>query len=136
MLPICGIVRDRGRVWWLLAVYAGVLAATQLDGTIWPTHLLAHRFALPTGGIDSLLGLLLGVLVLGIGSVLFVRQRIHLNRALSTIAIVGVTFALVIAGFGLQQFYLRHDSQTNPEANFTESEHISGARYRGGRGPY
>ena len=43
------------------------MVLTQLDGTIWPTTVLSQRFGFPIGGVDSLVGLLCGVAVLGVG---------------------------------------------------------------------
>ena len=128
MLPLSAMLRQRGRAWWLLGGYAAILAVTQFDGTLWPTDLLAQRFAPPIGGIDSLIGLLLGAVVLGTGLILFVRGR-RWVKVPSTFAKIGITIVVVIAGFGLQQFYLRNRYvQVNPVLNFTEREHISDSR--------
>lgn len=128
MLPLTAMLRHRSRAWWLLGGYATILGVTQLDGTLWPTDLLAQRFAPPIGGIDSLIGLLVGVVALVAGLVWFLRGR-NWVKVPSTFAKISVTVVVVIAGFGLQQFYLRNRyAQVNAVLNFTEREHISDSR--------
>ena len=128
MLPINGIVLERKLASWLLAAYVGVLAVTQLDGTIWPIDLLTQRFAPPVGRADSLLGLGLALILLSV--VLIFRSRpVHWVKRPPAIALVAVAIAVLLTGFGVQQFYLRNRySQSNPVPNFAESDHITGSR--------
>jgi hypothetical protein len=129
LLPLIPWIRERSRQWWLLGIYAAILAVTQFDGTLWPIHLLTQRFADPIGGVDSVIGLLIGLLVLIVGSLVALRRRgePRWRPHLLIVALVGI--ALVVSGFSLQQFYMRNRyTNSNPSAIFSWAQNISNAR--------
>ena len=108
LLPLIPMLRRESRPWWLLAGYSGILAVTQLDGTIWPIAVLGQRFADPIGGIDAQVGLALGVAVLGIGLLLYFLLRSRPGWRPPALSVFAICVALLASGFGLQQFYLRN----------------------------
>jgi hypothetical protein len=129
LLPITPVFRRDWRPSLVLAGYVGILAVTQLDGTIWPIDLLAQRFADPIRGTDSLVGLMLGVAVLGLGLVIFRIRQARPRWRPSLLASVAVSIALLASGFALQQSYLR-DRYTGPgtPSYVTWAQHVSNAR--------
>jgi hypothetical protein len=107
VLPITPVMaRPRSR-WWLLGVFGLVLLATQLDSTIWPTHLFSQQFAPAIRGIDSQIGLLLGVFVFALGSIVLLSRNETFTRRPPPMALLVAVIALIGLGFGLQQLYLR-----------------------------
>jgi hypothetical protein len=129
LLPIIPVVRRDWRPSLVLAGYVGILAVTQLDGTIWPIDLLAQRFAAPIGGTDSLVGLMLGVAVLGLGSALFRIRHARSRWRPSFLATVAVSVALLASGFALQQEYLRNRyTGASTPSYVTWAQHVSNAR--------
>jgi hypothetical protein len=129
LLPIIPVFRRDWRSSLILAGYVGILAVTQLDGTIWPIDLFADRFADPMGGADSLVGLMLGVAVLGFGLVLFRIRHARPHWWPNPLAIVAVSVALLVSGFALQQAYLRnrYTSASTP-SYVTWAQQVSNAR--------
>ncbi len=103
-LPLAPVVQTGRRLWVVLGAYVGTIAITQLDGTIWPTPWLAKRFASPIRGVDSLVGLLVGVVVLAVWLGLWQRRRWQWSPSGRDLVAVGLVLAA--AGFGVQQFYL------------------------------
>ena len=59
------------------------------------------------GGSDSLIGLLIGVAVLIVGMVIFFETHRASRRRNTTIAWIVIAAAVILAGFPLQQTYLR-----------------------------
>ncbi len=108
LLPIIPALR---RAWWpgaILVAYVGILVGSQLDGTIWPTHVLGQQFADAIRGVDAVIGAAVGLLLLVGGLLLYRRRQVHRQWQPTAPAIVGMTIVLVAGGFGLQQFYLRN----------------------------
>jgi hypothetical protein len=109
-LPLAPLLRKPHFRWWLIGAFTVVVVATQFDASIWPTDLTATRFIAPVSGIDSIIGLLLGVLVAVTGIALVLSNTALdlrnplLSAPLSLLAVV----LLVVGGFELQQFYLTH----------------------------
>ncbi len=126
LLPVVPLVRGSWRSWSILAGYLVILGVTQLDGTIWPTTVLAQRFGYPIGGVDSLVGLLFGVFVVGIGLVVVGLRSNRPAWRPPTVALVGLCVVLLASGFALQQFYLRNRF-TRPDS-LTIARNISNAR--------
>jgi hypothetical protein len=129
LLPLIPVLRGRRRSWGVLGAYLGILAVTQLDGTIWPINLLAKRFGYPIGGIDSLVGLLVGVVVLGIALVLVGLRRGRPGWRPPIPAVIVICVAVLASGYGLQQFYLRNRyTNSNALALGAWAQHVSNAR--------
>jgi hypothetical protein len=107
VLPITPVMTGPRMRWWLLGAFGLVLVAMQLDSTIWPTSLFSQQFAPAVRGVDSQIGLLLGVVTFALGSLLILGEgeRLAQRPPAAAIAVTG----LVVLGlvFGLQQFYLR-----------------------------
>ena len=108
LLPINPLLSTWQRTRWVLLAYMAVLAATQFDAGIWPTNFFTERFVGgPVRGSDSLIGLLIGVAVLIVGmAILYDRSRAS-GRRKTTLGYFVIVVAVVIAGFPLQQSYLR-----------------------------
>jgi hypothetical protein len=108
----------RGRApTWLGLVLVLALGVTQLDSTIWPGHLFKGPFAQPVTGVDSVVGLVIGLAVLTAGLALEARaRRLPSDRgrdglrpgARSSGLLVGgvVVTVVLLLGYPLQQFYL------------------------------
>lgn len=108
LLPINPMLSMWQRARWVLLAYMAILVATQFDAGIWPTTFFSQRFVGgPVRGSDSLIGLLVGVAVLIVGAAVFYeRGRTSLRRN-TTLAWIVVAVAVILAGFPLQQAYLR-----------------------------
>ena len=108
LLPINPVLSMWQRARWVLLAYMAVLVATQFDAGIWPTNFFSQRFVGgPVRGSDSLIGLLIGVAVLIIGTVIFVERRRVSRWRYTTIAWIVIAAIVILAGFPLQQTYLR-----------------------------
>ena len=105
LLPLVPAVNRGLRAWWLLIAFTLVLAATQLDSSVWPTDLFEQRFAAPTAGLDAVAGLALGVALVIVGAALLYR-RDRLLAWRSPAAVAAACLLLIAGGFGLQQLYL------------------------------
>jgi hypothetical protein len=111
LLPLAG--PGSWSMWWALVPVSLVVAATQLDPSIWPTELRAHRFADPIRGRESIAGMAVGATVLLVGAaVLVMRRRAwkwqpFVRRPSAIAAGMAAGLAVLAAGFGLQQLYLR-----------------------------
>jgi hypothetical protein len=106
LLPVVPALGRGRRPLWLGLALLAVLGVTQIDSTIWPLDLFPGRFAAPVRGVDSLIGLLVGVVLLGIGlAYVAVRQRAAFQW-LRPGRLVLLVVLVLIAGYPLQQFYL------------------------------
>ena len=128
LLPLMPALTSQTWRWTLLAGFAGIVIATQLDETIWPINVLSKHFVAPITGWDSRLGLVLGIVVLAVGLVLVGRRRPwswHPSRWMAIVAVAGI----VVGGFGLQQSYLSHRyTASNLAPPFNWAQSISGSR--------
>ena len=107
LLPINPVLLMWQRARWILFAYMAILVATQFDAGIWPTSFFSQRFVGgPVRGSDSLIGLLIGVAVLIVGTVIFYERHRASRRRKTTIAWI-VVATVILAGFPLQQSYLR-----------------------------
>ena len=108
LLPINPLLATAKRVQGVLLAYLLILLATQFDAGIWPTNFFSDRFEIPVRGSDFLIGLAIGAMLFAVGSaVLAYRSGPRHHR---TVAIALVAFgciAVLVAGFPLQQTYLR-----------------------------
>ena len=118
----------------LLVVYALTVALTQFDSTIWPIHLLSAHFGPSIVGIDSLVGLLLGIFVFAVGAVaVFVCGRApspsnqRTRHAITAITVVVIVLASI---FGAEQVYARSLYQALPPLGslYTWAQSVSDAR--------
>ena len=109
LLPINPVLLIWQRARWVLLSYVAILVATQFDAGIWPTSFFSERFVGgPVRGSDSLIGLLIGVAVLIVGTVIFYERGRASRSRNPTIAWIVVVAAVIVAGFPLQQTYLRN----------------------------
>jgi hypothetical protein len=107
MLPINPLLSRWRRARWLLGVYAAILVATQFDASIWPTIFFTDRLVAPVRGSDFVLGLLVGVVVLMAGTGILLYRRASPPRRIPAVMWIMVGAIMVVAGFPLQQSYLR-----------------------------
>jgi hypothetical protein len=130
IIPIVPIVATTRARWWLFGAFGVILAATQLDSTIWPTDLFSPQFAPAVRGWDSFIGLLVGMVVFGIGTCLIVG--VPQPRALRPSPQVLVATGIVVLGlgFGLQQFYLnnRYLNTTPMAPLYAWAQHVRNTR--------
>jgi hypothetical protein len=106
LLPINPVLSAWQRARWVLLAYSATLVATQFDSGIWPTNFFADRFEIPVRGSDFLIGLLVGVVVLVLGIVIFFYVS-RTGHRVPVIVWVAVGVIVIVAGFPLQQGYLR-----------------------------
>jgi hypothetical protein len=107
LLPLVPRLSRGRRPLWLGVLFLAILGVTQLDGTIWPWRVFAGRFAEPVRGVDSVIGLLVGGVILAVGLLLMSGRSFRL--ALPRVTLIGVAIVLVlVVGYPLQQFYLGH----------------------------
>jgi hypothetical protein len=105
LLPVVPVAITGRRPLWLGVGLLLVLAATQLDSTIWPTELFTDRFAQPIRGTDSLIGLIVGLTVFAVGmAVLLIHRRASQRLPLSVV--IATAGLMLVAGIPLQQAYL------------------------------
>jgi hypothetical protein len=92
----------------LLGTYTVIIAATQLDPAIWPTHIFTGTFARPVTGRESALAVAVGVFVLiaASASVRFPGVRAALRRWSSAMTIAPAVVLVLGVGVLLQQRYL------------------------------
>ncbi len=108
MLPINPLLALRERARWVLLAYVAILVATQFDAGIWPTTFFTQHFVGgPVRGTDSLIGLSIGVVVLVIGTVIFFYRSQVSRRRTPTFLWIAIGAIVILAGFPLQQTYLR-----------------------------
>jgi hypothetical protein len=108
LLPINPKLAVWQRARWILLAYLAILAATQFDAGIWPTTFFTQHFVGgPVRGSDSLVGLLVGAAVLIIGTLFYLYRDRWSRRRNPALAWVVIGVIVVLAGFPLQQTYLR-----------------------------
>ena len=108
LLPINPLLTTARRLQGVLLAYMAVLVATQFDAGIWPTNFFSDRFEIPVRGSDFVVGLAVGALLFAIGViVLAYRAEPRRHRAAAYGVVLFGILVLLIAGFPLQQTYLR-----------------------------
>ncbi len=108
LLPINPVLSIWHRVRWVLFAYGAILVATQFDAGIWPTTFFSDRFEVPVRGSDFLVGLFVGVTVLVIGAVVLLYRARAAGRRIPWLVLVVIgSIVILVAGFPLQQTYLR-----------------------------
>ncbi len=107
VLPINPLLSTWRRARWLLCVYGAILVATQFDASIWPTAFFRDRLVPPVRGPDFVFGLLVGVVVLMVGTAILLYRRATPPRQIPAALWIVVGAIVVVAGFPLQQSYLR-----------------------------
>ncbi len=112
----------------ILGLYLLMLAVLQLDPTLWPSDFLHLSFVPPIRGTDSLLGALIGVLVLIVGLAVVLWGTWQNQVRARPWRICGVIAAvLVIGGAVLTPYYQRHRYESNtlyPWANDLHHQRI------------
>jgi hypothetical protein len=106
LLPVVPALGRGHRPVWLGLALVAVLGVTQIDSSIWPLNLFPGRFAQPVRGVDSLMGLVIGVTVLGVGLALVAVRRQATSGRLRPGPLVMMVALVLVAGYPLQQFYL------------------------------
>jgi hypothetical protein len=106
LLPVVPALGRGHRPLWLGLALVVVLGVTQIDSTIWPLDLFAGRFAAPVRGVDSLVGLLIGAVLLGIGLAFVAVHRRTAFEWRRPGRLVALATLVLIAGYPLQQFYM------------------------------
>lgn len=108
LLPINPVLSTWNRARWVLVAFMAVLAAIQFDAAIWPTRFFTQHFlGGPVRGLDSLIGLLIGVAVFAIGTVIVFFRGKALHRRSKVLWIAVGAIVVIIAGYPIQQSYLR-----------------------------
>jgi hypothetical protein len=108
LLPINPVLATARRIQGVLLAYLLILVATQFDAGIWPTNFFSDRFEIPVLGSDFVIGLALGVVVFAVGAVVLVYRAEPRRHHVGVLALVVFgCIAVLIAGFPLQQTYLR-----------------------------
>jgi hypothetical protein len=108
LLPTSPALAAGRRSWWVLGACALVVGAMQLDPSVWPTSIFGLRFIEPVRGGDALAGVIVGVAVLAIGTLVLIgRPNARLRPPGAAFAAAALASLLVVVGFGLQQVYLR-----------------------------
>jgi len=113
LATVPAIAQPRVR-WGLMATFGAVLMATQLDSTIWPTGEGSQQFGPAISGIDSQIGLLVGLVSFAIGTFLLLSAKDTFNWRARTLTLALTAVVVLGFGFGLQQLYLR-DRYLNTE---------------------
>jgi hypothetical protein len=104
IIPVMARARAR---WLLLGSFGIVLMVTQLDSTIWLIRLFSQQFAPAIQGVDSRIGLLIGLVTLLVGLFLLLARNGMLARRPPAVVLVMAALLVLVSGFGLQQLYLR-----------------------------
>ena len=107
LLPTSPILAPWRRSRWVLLSYMAILVATQFDAGIWPTTFFTEKFEVPVRGSDFVVGLLIGVAIAVAGAAVMFHGRRSPNRRTRLIAWFLLAAVILIAGFPLQQTYLR-----------------------------
>ena len=134
LLPINPLLSRWPRSRWILLAYVAILAATQFDAAIWPTSFFTEHFVPSVRGADSVVGLSVGVAMLLVGSVLLLLRNRGKRRESIRAAWIVLGAIVVIAGFPLQQTYLRDRYVTAPDGGnqslpfFKWFQHVDNAR--------
>jgi hypothetical protein len=108
LLPIVPALNRGRRPLWLGIALLAMLGVTQIDSTNWPLDIFPGRFASPVRGVDSLIGLLIGVVLLGVGLAFVAVRRGTASEWLRPVRLALLAAFVLFAGYPLQQFYLSH----------------------------
>ena len=108
LLPTVPALAAWQRARWVLLAYMAILIATQFDAGIWPTTFFSEKFEVPVRGSDFAIGLLIGVAVAVIGCAVMFTRRTRPDLRARWIALFLLAGVIVLAGFPLQQLYLRN----------------------------
>ena len=132
LLPTVPVLAPWRRARWVLFAYMAILVATQFDAGIWPTAFFTEKFEVPVQGADSLVGLLAGIAVAVVGGALMLYRWKSRPRRARLVILVLFAAVAVVAGFPLQQTYLRDryvgTSVGNLLDTFTYFAHVNNAR--------
>ena len=108
LLPINPLLATAKRGLVVLLAYLATLVATQFDAGIWPTNFFSDRFEIPVRGSDFVIGLAVGVVLFVVGALVLAYRAEPRHHRVAAYGLVGFgCIVLVIAGFPLQQTYLR-----------------------------
>ena len=107
ILPIIPVMASARARWLLLGSFGFVLMVTQLDSTIWPVPLFSEQFEPAIRGVDSRIGLLIGLVTLLLGSFLLLARNGMLARRPPAVVPMLAALLVLTLGFWLQQLYLR-----------------------------
>jgi hypothetical protein len=107
LLPTCPNLAPWRRSRWVLGSYMATLVATQFDAGIWPTTFFTEKFEVPVRGSDFVVGLLIGVAVAVVGAAVMLYRWKSPSRRTPWVAWCLIATAIVVAGFPIQQTYLR-----------------------------
>jgi len=129
ILPVIPITATFRRQWFLLGSYGLVVIVTQLDSTLWPLRLLSPQFQQPITGIDSLIGLIIGVMVFAIGSVMLLDKGNRAWASPSRLALVAVPLAVILFGLSAEHVYLADRYKNEPLSPlYTWAAHLRNSR--------
>ncbi|MGD0312245.1 MAG: hypothetical protein ABSC90_07270, partial [Acidimicrobiales bacterium] len=132
LLPILPMMAKPRAQWSLLGVFGSALIAAQFDSTIWPTSFFAQQFGPPIRGIDSQIGLGIGVLTFVLGTFLLMRGAHTFVKRRSMVAILAAVAVIVLAvgGYRLQQLYLtdRYQNTTPMAPLYAWAQHVHDTR--------
>ena len=106
-LPVNPLLSKWRRARWVIGAYLAILVATQFDASIWPTSFFTDRLVSPVRGSDFVLGLLVGVVALMAGTGILLYRRGPPPRRVPTLILITVGAIILVAGFPIQQSYLR-----------------------------
>jgi hypothetical protein len=125
LLPVNPMLSTWARARWIFLAYGAVLAATQFDAGIWPTTFFTQHFVGgPVRGIDSLMGLFIGVAALVLGAlILLYRSQRSARKTLAFWWII-IGAIVIAAGFPLQQSYLRNRYVESPFTWFQHEDNL------------
>ena len=107
LLPTSPILAPWRRSRWVLLSYIAILVATQFDAGIWPTTFFTEKFEVPVRGSDFVVGLLIGVAIAVVGTTVMFHKWKSPNRGPRWIAWFLFAVVILVAGYPLQQTYLR-----------------------------
>ncbi len=135
LLPTNSLFRRRRNRNTLLGGYALIVVLTQFDSTIWPIDLLSERFGQAVVGVDSFIGLLVGIVIftIGAGTTVVRSRRITSGPKQRRRVVVVTAVAVIVLGsaFAAERLYLRDRYQAVPPLAplYAWAQNISDARF-------